>query len=382
MSTGQMSAAQTSTGQMSAAQTIGISGSPSPERILLVRTSAMGDIVHCLPFLAALRRLAPEAKIGWVVEKAWSPILADHPDIDQLIPVRAKAWRKKTWSSPVRAEIREALGQIRDFKADLTFDLMGNHKGGFLARASKAARIVGASASCRRESSSARWMKETVDTKAGPNSGVHAVDQALGLLSALVGEETLAETFQEVSFEGHKLLRRRPAEADAFFEAQGRSGKPLVLIQAGAGWANKIYPLPWWAEVANALDRQGFDVWLPGAPGEFHLAETIVELSEGAARTVDATDFNLLAALLRGASLLIGGDTGPVHLAHALGTPVLSIIGPTDPRRNGPYGALDHVLFHPLPCSYCYKRFDGPRACLLSIPPNQVTEKALEILRS
>lgn len=360
-------------------------GAALPERILLVRTSAMGDIVHCLPFLAALRRLVPGAKIGWVVEKVWAPILEGHPDIERLIPVRAKAWRKKPWSAPIRAEIGHALAEIRDFKADLTFDLMGNHKGGFLARASGAARIVGASAGCRRERSSARWMKETVDTKAvhavDTAAAIHAVDQALALLSVLAGGESLSELTREASFEGHKLLTRRPSEADAFFERQSRSGKPLVLIQAGAGWANKMYPLPWWAEVARALDQHGFDVWLPGAPGEFHLAEEIVERSNGAARTVDATNFGLLAALIRGASLLIGGDTGPVHLAHALGAPVLSIIGPTDPRRNGPYGALDQVLFHPLPCSYCYKRFDGPRACLLSIPPGVVTEKALEILR-
>ncbi len=355
-------------------------GAATPQRILLVRTSAMGDIVHCLPFLSALRRLVPKAEIGWVVEKVWSPILEGHPDIHRLIPVRAKAWRKKPWSAPIRAEIGQALAEIRSFRADLTFDLMGNHKGGFLARASRADRIIGASESCRRERSSARWMKETVDTKA-VQPGVHAVDQALALLASLTGEDGLHEAIREVSFEGHKLLTRRPPEADAFFEAQSRSGRPLVLIQAGAGWANKMYPLQWWGEVARNLDEQGFDVWLPGAPGEFHWAELIVELSDGAARTVDATDFHLLAALLRGASLLIGGDTGPVHLAHALGTPVLSIIGPTDPNRNGPYRALDHVLFHPLPCSYCYKRFDGPRACLLSIPPKQVTEKALEILR-
>lgn len=353
-----------------------------PDRILLVRTSAMGDIVHCLPFLSALRRLVPGAKIGWVIEKVWAPILENHADIDRLIPVRTKAWRRKPWSSPIRSEIRESLMQIRDFRADLAFDLMGNHKGGFLARASRAPRIVGAPAGCRRERSSARWMKQTVDPSIMKQAGPHAVDQAMALLSAVAGFGSSTETRKAaVDFEGTKLLNRRPAEADRFFELQRRAGKPLVLIQSGAGWTNKIYPLPWWAEVARGLDQEGFDVWLPGAPGEFHLAQTIVELSNGAARTVDATDFNLLAALIRGADLFMGGDTGPVHLAHALGTPVLSIIGPTDPARNGPYEALDQVLFHRLPCSYCYKRFDGPRACLLSISPQQVTAKALELLR-
>ena len=337
-------------------------------RVLLVRTSAMGDIIHCLPFLSALRRRLPDAEVAWVVEKVWAPILRGHPDIDELIPVRTKAWRRRPLSADTRSEVGTALASIRGFRADIAFDLMGNHKGALLARASRAPRIVGAAAACRRERSSARWMKETVHV-----DGEHAVDQALGLLAALGDEAPV-----EADFEGHKLLVDPPEPAEIFL--QGRGDRPMVLIQSGAGWANKIYPLAWWAQVARDLDAAGYDVWLPTAPGEEHLAAVIAEISGGKARTVDATDFAFLAALIRASALFLGGDTGPVHLAHALGTPVLSIIGPTDPARNGPYGAPERVLFHPLPCSYCYKRFDGPRACLLSIPPARVTEKALELL--
>ena len=345
-----------------------------PRRILLVRTSAMGDIVHCLPFLAALRRRFPDARVGWVVEKVWAPILAGHPDIDELIPVRTKAWRKNLLGHETRAELGAVKKRLRDFRADLTFDLMGNLKGAVLARGSRAPRIVGAAASCRRESLSARFMTDTVDLDAH-GVGIHAIDRALGLLVAVDAYDPGAA----VDLGGERLLTEVPEAAEPVL-ASLDARRPLVLIQAGAGWGNKIYPQAWWGEVARQLAAAGYDVVLPTAPGEVEPAESIVQHSDGAARTVDGTDFRLAAALMRRARLLLGGDTGPVHLAHALGTPVLSVIGPTDPARNGPYRAPGNVLFHPLPCSFCYKRFASPRACLLSIPPRQVVSRALELL--
>ena len=346
----------------------------SPRRILLVRTSAMGDIVHCLPFLVALGRRFPDAHVGWVVEKVWRPILEGHPGIHELITVRTKAWRKQPLSRVVRSEIREAKSKIRAFGADLTFDLMGNLKGAVLARWSRAPRIVGAAANCRREGLSARLMTETVDLDA-LGVGIHAVDRALGLLAALDAYDPK----EDVDLGGRDVLTDVTPSARSFLSGLDPS-RPMVLIQAGAGWGNKIYPQPWWGEVARRLGEAGYDVVLPTAPGEEALAESIAERSGGAARTVDATDFRFLAALMRRSALLLGGDTGPVHLAHALGTPVLSIIGPTDPERNGPYRAVDQVLFHRLPCSFCYKRFDAPRACLLSIPPQRVATRALGLL--
>jgi len=142
------------------------------------------------------------------------------------------------------------------------------------------------------------------------------------------------------------------------------------------------------------------------APGEEDLARAVVAASDGAAHAVDAGPLPFLAALLARSRLVLGGDTGPVHLAHALGTPVVCVMGPTDPQRNGPYGAGDgdtappggpggkttappggrgggtaaRVLWHRLPCSNCYRRFAEPKACLLAIPPEAVAERALELL--
>lgn len=329
----------------------------------------MGDIVHTLPVLMALRRSFPGAQIAWVVEAVWSRLLDGHPDVDRLIRVRTKAWRKTLAVS----EIRRAVREMRDFDADVAFDLMGNWKGAVLARLSGARRIVGAAAGDRREGSSAWLMRETTAVR-----GAHAVDRSLSLLGAL----PLAPS--EADFGGERLLTAAPPEAA---ELLAQSERPPVLILTGAGWANKQWPMAWWAEVARELDGRGYDVWLPTAPGEEALAAEVAARSGGAARPVDATDFALFAALCRHARLLLGGDTGPLHLAHALGTPVLCLVGPTEPSRNGPYsprgGEAEHrVLFHRLPCSGCYKRFDGPRACLLSITPERVLERVLRELEA
>lgn len=338
-------------------------------RILLVRTSAMGDVVHCLPVLTAIRRAFPDAEVGWVVEKVWSRLLEGHPDVDRLFRVRTKAWRRQ---SPLRSlpEVWRAIREMRAFRADVALDLMGNHKGALLARLSGARRTIGAGRRDRREPSSAVWLGEKV-----PCPGPHAVDVALGVVRALGVEPA------PVRFGGDRLLPSDESVGDALAELD--PSRPLVLVQAGAGWANKTWPADWWGEVASSLRSEvDAEVRVLLAPGEEELAGRVVAASDGAARLLDTRDFRVLAAACRRASLLVGGDTGPVHLAHALGTPVLCLVGPTDPRRNGPYGDPDGIVFRELPCSYCYRRFDEPKACLVQYSPGEIVRRALSRLAS
>lgn len=335
--------------------------------VLIVRTSALGDVVHALPVLRALRRGLPEARIAWVVERSFAPLLAGHPDLDEVVPVRLRAWRHRLLAREVRGEIRRAWRALRRFGADVALDLMGNHKAGFVARLSGARRILGPARPDRREPSSALWIHEGVPT-AGEG---HAVDRMLAVLRPL----GLAPA--PVDFGGEVLLRPAPPEAEAFLADR----RPFVLVQAGAGWGNKTYPGVFWGEVARRLhDATGLEVWVPVAPGEEHLARAVVAASRGTARTVDAESFFFLAALLRASRLLLGGDTGPLHLAHAMGVPVVAVHGPTDPRWNGPYGAPGCAVVHRLPCSFCYKRFGEAKACLLELGPAEVVAKSLELL--
>lgn len=338
-------------------------------KILLIRTSALGDIVHCLPVIEALRAALPAARLAWLVEKVWSPLLEGHPDLEARFLVHTKGWRKKPLAAATLADIRASLAAVRAFEPDVAIDLMGNFKGGLLAFLSGARRRIGAAGKARREAGSTLFINEPVEPR-----GVHAIDRALSLLRPLGIEEPMVE------LGGRKLLREAPAAARLFLEDQARSGKRLVLLLPGAGWANKIYPLASWAKVARGLAEGGADVVLPSAPGEEELVANLAAATGGAARVVDAKPFPFLAALIRRAALVLGGDTGPLHLAHTLGAKVLCLIGPTDPQRNGPYLAPERVIFRELPCSFCYKRFDEAKACLLQHSPEAVLRRARELL--
>ena len=337
--------------------------------LLLVRTSALGDVVHALPVLTAARRHFPEARIAWVVEEVFAPLLEGHPDLDLVLPVRLRAWRTRTFDGRTRREAAAFLRALRAFRADVALDLMGNHKAGVLARLSGARRRIGPARHQRREPSSVVWITEGVEAR-----GEHAVDRGLAVLEGLGVPPGAADFGPERLVPDRGPGREKSPEED---------GAGFVLLHPGAGWGNKVYPPERWGRVARGLaDATGLPVRvaLAPAPAERELAATVVATSGGAAGTVEAPDLPALAALSRGARLVLGGDTGPVHLAHALGTPVLQVMGPTDPRRHGPYGAPERALARPLPCSYCYRRFDETKACLLEIPPAAVVERAAEML--
>ncbi len=337
--------------------------------ILIVKTSALGDLVHSLPALRALRQALPTARLGWVVEEVFAPLLAGHPDLDALFPIKLRPWRKQPLSARVRREFLDFRASVRSFAADAALDLMGNYKGAALTFLSGARRRIGAARQDRREPGSAVLINEPVKIDA-----VHAVDRNLALLAPFV------ITPPAVDFGGARLLPQVPAEAQRFF---AETPTPYVLIQAGAGWGNKCYPNSSWGEVARQLrDATGLAVRVPTAPGEEHLAAAVVAASHGAAQTVAAHSLPVLVALLRRARLLLGGDTGPVHLAHALGTPVLCLLGPTDPRRFGPYGAPERALFRQLPCSFCHRRLAETKACLLDLRPQEVVTRALTLLHA
>ncbi|MFL6202422.1 MAG: glycosyltransferase family 9 protein [Thermoanaerobaculia bacterium] len=330
-------------------------------RILIVRTSALGDVVHALPVLTALRRHLPEAKIGWVVEEGMAPVLAGHPDLDELLVVKLRKWRR--FSSRGMRELGGFLSALDRFSPDVVLDLMGNHKAGVISALTLADQRIGFARRYRREPSSAVWISQPVVPR-----GTHAVDRMLSLLDGLGLPPEPAD------FGPEKLFRAEPISID--------DSGPFVLLHPGAGWANKRYPPAWWGKAAGLLQaRTGIPTWVATARGEEELAAEVERESGGAARQVPAPDLPALAALIRRARLMMGGDSGPTHLAQALGTPVLMLMGPTDPDRHGPYGAPEHALYKRLACSFCYKRFPEIKACMLEIPPRRVAERAAELLR-
>jgi heptosyltransferase-1 len=329
-------------------------------RILIIKTSALGDIVHALPTLTALRRALPEAVIGWVVEDVFESLLAGHPDLDAVVPVRTRAWRRMNPVSSLR-EITAFIRALQGFGADIALDLMGNHKAGAIAALSLADRRIGLHASQRRERTSALWINESTIPR-----GRHAVEVNLAVLQAL------GIPAQAIDFGPEKLFR------DAVVPDLPTD---FILIHPGAGWGNKRYPAAAWGRVAALIAaRMDLPVLVASGHGEEALAERVARDSEDAAQVARLPTLPMLAAALRRARLTLAADTGPLHLAHALGTPALAIMGPTDPARHGPYGALDRAVVHHLPCSFCYQRFNEVKACLINIAPEEIADRALQLL--
>jgi heptosyltransferase-1 len=332
-------------------------------RILIVRTSALGDVVHALPVLTALRRHLPGARIGWVVEEGMAPVLAGHPDLDELLVVRLRRWRRL--SARGLRELGGFLSALDRFSPEVVLDLMGNHKAGAIAALTLADRRIGAARRWRREPSSAVWISQPVAPR-----GTHAVDRMLSLLDALGLPPEPAD------FGSDKLFREEPAAARA-------GAEPFILLHPGAGWGNKRYPPAWWGKAAQLIRaRSGLPTRVAAAPGEEALAAAVEAAGAGAAVAVPAPDLAALAGWIRRARLMLGGDTGPTHLAHALGTPVLMLMGPTDPARHGPYAAPERALYKRLACSFCYQRLEETKACLLEIPPHRVAARAVELLET
>ncbi len=338
-------------------------------RILIVKTSALGDVVHALPVLGALRRHVPAAKIAWVVEEWIAPLLSRHPDLDEVIPVRLGAWRRRPFAAATLRGLSRLRSQVSSFAPEISLDLMGNHKAGVLSALSFADRRIGLARAFRREPSSAIWINEGVPLPEGQSG--HAVDRMLAVLRGLGLPEEPAD------FQPAKILATAQAE-----DAEDGIPERFALLHPGAGWGTKKYPAARWGQALAGLRREtGLPALVAAGPGDEALAAEIVLASEGAARSVPA-EIPAFAALARRAEIVLGGDSGPTHLAHALGRPVLMVMGPTDPQLHGPYGAPHLALAKRLPCSFCHRRFAEVKACLLEIAPREIAERAREILRS
>jgi heptosyltransferase-1 len=336
----------------------------TPDRILILRTSALGDIVHSLPVLTALKKHYPHSKVAWVAEDLFAPLLERHPDIDKVVRVSLRRWRRAPLSARVWKEALAVVSEMVDFSAEIVLDLMGNHKAGVLGALTLCDRRIGHDYRSRREPSSAIWISEPT-----PARGRHVVDRTLSVL------DRLGLPAEPADFAGDRLVE------DSGVSVPPPSSEPFVLLHPATGWVNKDYPPERWARVVRLLrDELGVSIHIAPGPGEEEIAGRIAAASGGEARPLSPPSLPALIGLQRRAQLVLGGDTGPVHLAHALGTPVLCVMGPTDPFRNGPYGEPSKAVYHRLSCSFCHRRFDAVGGCLLEIPPETICERAAALL--
>jgi heptosyltransferase-1 len=341
-------------------------------RLLVVRLGAMGDILHALPAVTALRLAHPAWEIDWVVEPRWRALLSApgatsrgpaQPVVDRLCFAPTREWRHHPFSPKTVQEIKALRGQLRTVTYNAVLDLQGAVRSAVVGRLAGCQRLIGEAVP---RETPARWLfTERVFTH-----GAHVIEQDVELASAVAGDPLAPVT---------PLLPIDPAAeawCDSLLASSGT--RPVALINPGAGWGAKRWPVERYAAVARGLSERGFRVLVNAGPSEEVLADVIVKGTSGAAIPL-ATSLEQLIALTRRIALCVAGDTGPLHLACALGRPVVGIYGPTDPSRNGPFGTRFKVLRSPL-SRRDHTRNPEPEAGLLTISPEDVLRAADELL--
>jgi heptosyltransferase I len=296
-------------------------------RVLIIRLSALGDIVHALPLAENARRAG--ATVGWACEDRFRVLLEDNPNIDELFVADTRRWRRNPVATGVRRQLRDLTDALAAFAPDWTIDAQGLWKSAFLARAARAP-VAAFSFRERREPGSALLADHLVR----PPEGVrHIVDKNLALLAPT------GIPVRRRAPDARYLLARKDPVAAAFVTEQPA---PYAVFHPGAGRPEKVWGADRLATVARKLqDERGLSPVISWGPGDEPLAERMTKkLPE--ARRVPPLSLRGLARVVAGASLFVGGDTGPLHLADALGAPTLGLFGPHDrgrnePSRNGPY---------------------------------------------
>lgn len=325
-----------------------------PSRILLVRLSALGDIVHALPVLAALRRHDPAAEIDWLVEEGYAPVLALVNGLRHRVIVRSGRHGRGQSPSPIVSEgdrrfaagaagYLRAVSHLRQQHYDVALDLQGLIKSAVWARASGARRVIGFARDHLREPQAAWFYHERV-TPPHPAHVIHKNLALAGHLGAPVADVTMPIRVEP-----------SPALAEALHREVG--GQRYAVLNPGGGWPNKRWPGDRFAAVARQLQRaHGLTSLVTWGPAERADAEAIVAAADGSAHLSPPTSVAELTALMRGAALVVAGDTGPLHIAAAVGAPVVGLYGPTWPERNGPWDPADEVISRADRCRCHHKR--------------------------
>jgi heptosyltransferase-1 len=350
--------------------------------VLIVRIGAMGDVLHAMPAVAALRELHPDWFIGWVIEPGWSELLQTAADfdrasyavgrsermplIDQWYQVPAKAWAKRPFALSTLSDINAARRELSMWEYDICVDMQGALKSAVVGRMAGAEVFAGPA---QPREAQARWLyKQRV-----PMRSTHVVEQGCELLGGAVGEALLpAKVTLPVDEEAEVWCDRLLAPIVATTER-------FVFIAPTAGWGAKQWPAERYGAVASELGRAGFRTLVNAASSGDETGMRVVAASDGAAVLVPCSVGQMIA-LVRRAGVVIAGDTGPLHLAAALERPVVGLFGPTDPARTGPFGTKARVLRHESSGTNHSRRAETQEG-LMQITVEEVVEAALELLQ-
>jgi lipopolysaccharide heptosyltransferase I len=305
------------------------------ERFLMVRLSSIGDIVHALPAAAALAETFPHAQIDWVVEKRYALLLDGNPHLHRTLVLDTLGWRKHLTSSATWHEMRSGVDDLRQTQYDAALDFQGLWKSAVVTWLSRARERVGLAGPWLREPGAGVLYTQRVS----PRQHVHVVEENLALAERLGASVPPRQNWQ------FPLPQNKEDDACVEKQLAALRSEKFVIINPGGGWRSKCWsPENYTALIQSWARDRSEPVLLTGSPAEEPLILEILRCVESPWARYFPTTLVQFIALARRASLFIGGDTGPLHLAAAVGTPIVGIFGPTDPVRNGPFAADDIAL--------------------------------------
>jgi heptosyltransferase-1 len=312
-------------------------------RFLVIRLSSIGDIVHALPAVAALGEAFPQAEIHWAVEARFAPLLEGNPFVHRAIKLDTLGWRKEITSPRTLESVLGGAGTLREVPFDTAIDFQGLYKSAAIAWLSRSRVRLGFAEYWLREPAAAALYTDRVS----PQGRNHVIEMNMALAERA---GAAARGRAEWKFP----LPQSPAD-ERFVEQQlaATGTQRFMVINPGGGWQSKCWAPENYSELLRRLqDELAGDFLLTGSPDEEPLVQSIVERFSVPRARHFASTITQFIALVRRADLFLGGDTGPLQLAAAVGTPIVAVYGPTNPERNGPFSPLDITLWNRGPIDY------------------------------
>lgn len=349
-----------------------------PRKILIVRLSAIGDVVHVLPALRSLRSGFPDSEITWVVEDRAQGIITDHPDLDEVIVFQRKKWqhgiRKISRIYNTLVEVISFYKKLNRTHYDLVIDFQGNLKSGIMTLIAKSEVKIGfGNGHCKEFNY--LFTKQQINP---PGKRIHKIEKNLALLRGL----NIDTKYQSPGFPVSKTDEEYVSD---FIYKNIKETAPIIIIHPCTSkfGSFKQWPILNYAVVADKiLETYNANVVFTWGPGELEVVnEIILNMKHKALAACEATSIKQLIELIRRADLFIGGDTGPLHIASIFGIPTVAIFGPKDPAIYGPYNDKAIVVRKDLPCSPCSKRTCPKPECMTTILPEEVFHAIEELMR-
>jgi len=346
-------------------------------RVLVVKLSALGDVAHALPVVDYLRKTAPEATVDWVVDRRFAPLLEGNPGLRRVIPLNLKAWKREWTTRDARREAGDAVRELRNGKYDVAFDIQGNAKSGVVTRLSGAPLRYGFDAHGVREGPNLLFTNRKVAL--GPEDR-HVSQKYLRVVAAPFGGRfDLAALRAEIATgPGDEEIATRTVRE----LLPGSS--PVLVVHHGTTWATKRMNPSFWAGAVRVLRKTVPRMGVLLSWGSAEERDGAMRIREEAGRGVELLPrltLKELAALFRRCGYLMAPDTGPLHVAAAVGAKTVSVFRVTDGSRNAPYGPNHRFLQAPMPCTACLrKRCDRDAECRESIRPEEAAGAMAELM--